>query len=197
MSSEPAIGTIRPATPDDVPEILAMIQELAEYERAADEVETTVEQLTALLFGGTSSAPGVGATTPNGAPAAYAHVVDHPDAARGTTLGGFALWFLNTSTWTGTHGVYLEDLYVRPQLRGTGYGKRLLRTLAQICQDNGYRRLEWWVLDWNEPALGFYRSLAAVPMDEWTVHRVTGDALVALASGSGRGDTAAATSPGA
>jgi GNAT superfamily N-acetyltransferase len=113
-------------------------------------------------------------------------VVEHVDTERGTTLGAFALWFLNTSTWTGTHGVYLEDLYVRSNLRGTGYGTRLLQTLAQVCQERGYRRLEWWVLDWNEPALGFYRAIGAVPMDEWTVHRVTGDALAALAAdGSG------------
>ncbi len=194
MTSEPTSGRIRPATPDDVPEILAMIRELADYERSAHEVETTVEKLTALLFGGTPGAPGTAATTPSGAPAAYAHVVDHPDAERGTSLGAFALWFLNTSTWTGTHGVYLEDLYVRPELRGTGYGKGLLQTLAQVCQDRGYRRLEWWVLDWNEPALGFYRSIGAVGMDEWTVHRVTGDALVALATGRDRGDTTAVTS---
>jgi GNAT superfamily N-acetyltransferase len=197
MSSERTPGRIRPATPDDVPEILAMVRELAEYERSGHEVEATAEQLTALLFGGTQAAPGTASTTPNGAPAAYAHVVDHPDAEAGTALGAFALWFLNTSTWTGTHGVYLEDLYVRPGLRGTGYGKRLLQTLAQVCQDNGYRRLEWWVLDWNEPALGFYRSIGAVPMDEWTVHRVAGDALVALASGGDTGDTSTSTSPGA
>ena len=184
-----SVGRIRPATPQDVPEILALIRELAEYERAAHEVESTVEQLTAVLFGGTASAPGVASVTPSGAPAAYAHVVEHPDPERGTALGAFALWFLNTSTWTGTHGVYLEDLYVRPHLRGTGYGKRLLQTLAQVCEANGYRRLEWWVLDWNEPALGFYRSIGAVPMDEWTVHRVTGDALAALAAGDSTGDT--------
>jgi GNAT superfamily N-acetyltransferase len=179
MAPSSTTGLIRPATPADVPEILALIRELAEYERSAHEVETTVEQLTALLFGGV--ADGVAATTPGGAPAAYAHVVEHPDADRGTTLGAFALWFLNTSTWTGTHGVYLEDLYVRPQLRGAGYGKRLLQTLAQVCLEHGYRRLEWWVLDWNEPALGFYRSIGAEPMDEWTVHRVTGEALESLA----------------
>lgn len=179
MTDELAAGRIRPATPDDVPEILAMIRGLAEYERALHEVETTEEQLTALLFGGTPAAPGVAATTPSGAPAAYAHVVEHP--GDGTRLGAFALWFLNTSTWTGTHGVYLEDLYVRPELRGSGYGTALLRTLARVCRARGYRRLEWWVLDWNEPALGFYRSIGAVPMDEWTVHRVTGDALAALA----------------
>lgn len=180
MTPIPPTGRIRPAAPADVPEILALIRELADYEQAAHEVETTEEQLSALLFGGV--ADGVAATTPSGAPAAYAHVVEHPDPEQGTALGGFALWFLNTSTWTGTHGVYLEDLYVRPELRGHGYGKRLLGTLAQVCVERGYRRLEWWVLDWNEPALGFYRSIGAAPMDEWTVHRVTGDALSALAT---------------
>ncbi|MDA8434888.1 MAG: GNAT family N-acetyltransferase [Actinomycetales bacterium] len=184
MSSEPTTGRIRPATPDDVPEILGMIRDLAEYERSLHEVETTEQQLVALLFGGTPAAPGIAATTPNGVPAAYAHVVEHPDPERGTRLGAFALWFLNVSTWTGTHGVYLEDLYVRPQLRGSGYGRRLLQTLARLCQDRGYRRLEWWVLDWNEPALGFYRNLGALPMDEWTVHRVTGHDLGVLAEGA-------------
>lgn len=179
-ASHARTGLIRAAEPADVPEILAMIRELAEYEKALHEVETTEEQLTALLFGG--AVDGVAATTPSGVPAAFAHVVEHPDAENGTSLGGFALWFLNTSTWTGTHGVYLEDLYVRPQLRGTGYGKRLLATLAGVCLERGYRRLEWWVLDWNEPALGFYRSIQAEPMDEWTVHRVSGDALAALAA---------------
>ncbi len=184
MTREPTAGRIRPAAPDDVPEILAMIRDLAEYERSLHEVETTEHQLLALLFGGTPTAPGIAATTPNGVPAAYAHVVEHPDPERGTRLGAFALWFLNVSTWTGTHGIYLEDLYVRPELRGSGYGRRLLQTLAQVCQDRGYRRLEWWVLDWNEPALGFYRNLGALPMDEWTVHRVTGDDLAALAAGA-------------
>ena len=146
--------------PADVPEILALIRELADYERAAHEVETTEEQLTALLFGG-RRCDGVAATTPSGAPAAYAHVVEHPDPERGTALGGFALWFLNTSTWTGTHGVYLEDLYVRPELRGTATASGCCGTLAQVCVERGYRRLEWWVLDWNEPALGFYRSIGA------------------------------------
>ena len=108
--------------------------------------------------------------------------MEHPDAERGTVLGAFALWFLNASTWTGTHGVYLEDLYVRPDLRGHGYGTALLQALARVCLERGYRRLEWSVLDWNEPALGFYRSIGAVPMDEWTVHRVSGDALVSLAA---------------
>jgi GNAT superfamily N-acetyltransferase len=176
----PETGRIRPAAPHDVPEILALVRELADYERSLHEVRTTPDQLSALLFGGVVD--GVEATTPSGAPAAYAHVVEHPDPERGTALGGFALWFLNTSTWTGTHGVYLEDLYVRPHLRGTGYGRRLLATLASVCRERGYARLEWWVLDWNEPALGFYRSIGAEPMDEWTVHRVTGDALEVLAA---------------
>jgi GNAT superfamily N-acetyltransferase len=160
-------GTIRHATPADVPEILLMVRELAEYERALHEVLATEEQLQAALFG------------PR--PTVYAHVVEHP-TADGRALGGFALWFLNFSTWLGRNGLYLEDLYVRPELRGTGYGKRLLATLARECLDKGYGRLEWWVLDWNEPALGFYSSIGAVPMDEWTVHRVTGRELAALAA---------------
>lgn len=180
----PSTGQIRPATAEDVSEILDLIKELAEYERAAHEVKATVEQLTAILFGGTPQAPAVGSTTPNGAPAAYAFVVDHPDPDTDTKLGAFALWFLNTSTWTGTHGVYLEDLYVRPHLRGSGYGKRLLQELASVCIERGYQRLEWSVLDWNEPALGFYRSIGAVPMDEWTVHRLSGPELQKLADGS-------------
>ena len=160
-------GTIRRAVPADVPEILAMVRDLAEYERAAHEAIATEEQLRTVLFGDS--------------PAVFAHVVEH-ETGDGHRLGGFAMWFLNFSTWLGVHGLYLEDLYVRPELRGTGYGKRLLATLAQECLDNGYGRFEWSVLDWNEPALGFYRSIGAVPMDEWTVHRVTGDALVRLAA---------------
>jgi len=180
VTTTPMTGRIRPATPADVPEILELIRELAEYEKSLAEVESTVEQLTAVLFGG-SSATDMPSVTPSGAPAAYAHVVEFPDPERGTALAAFALWFLNTSTWTGTHGVYLEDLYVRPQLRGSGYGKQLLATLAQVCLERGYQRLEWSVLDWNEPALGFYSAISAVPMDEWTVHRLAGEALADLA----------------
>lgn len=105
-----------------------------------------------------------------------------PAGAAAYPLAGFALWFLNFSTWTGTHGIYLEDLFVRPELRGQGHGRALLQTLARLCVERGYQRLEWWVLDWNEPALRFYRSTGACPMDEWTVHRLTGDALRALAN---------------
>ncbi len=95
---------------------------------------------------------------------------------------GFAVWFRNFSTWRGRHGIYLEDLFVAPEHRGAGLGKALLAALAQECVTNGYPRLEWWVLDWNGPSIGFYRSLGAVAMDEWTVFRLTGDALAELAA---------------
>ena len=157
-------GGIRPAQLGDIGQILEMIRELAEYERAADEVKATEDDLAAALFAD--------------APAAYALVVE---GEPGMPLQGFALYFLNFSTWLGKHGIYLEDLYVRPSARGQGHGKRLLQSLARICIERGYGRLEWWVLDWNEPALGFYRGIGAVPMDEWTVHRVTGPALAELA----------------
>jgi ribosomal protein S18 acetylase RimI-like enzyme len=111
-------------------------------------------------------------------PAAYCHI-----ALCDKQIGGLAL-YLNFSTWTGVHGIYLEDLYVRAELRGLGLGEALLRTLAELCLERGYARLEWSVLDWNEPALGFYRALGAQAMQEWTVHRVTGDALRAVALGS-------------
>jgi len=162
-------GRVRRARPDDVPEIIAMVRDLAEYENALDEALATEDQFQQALFG------------PD--PKVFAHVVEHE--ADDYRLGGFALWFLNFSTWLGRHGLYLEDLYVRPELRGSGYGKLLLSTLARECVDHDYGRLEWWVLDWNEPAIGFYRSIGAVPMDEWTVQRVTGEALIRLADASG------------
>ncbi len=155
--------SVHPARPEDVPAILAMVRQLAEYERAAAEVQANEEQLAAALFADR--------------PALFGHVAE--DEAGGVV--GFALWFLNFSTWLGRHGIYLEDLYVRPAARGQGHGRALLSELARIAVQRGYGRLEWWVLDWNEPALSFYRSLAAVPMDEWTVHRVTGNALRTLA----------------
>ncbi len=156
-----------------------MVRELAEYERSAHEVRATEGMLAELLFG---------SNTPSGTPAAYCHVALSPaDAAdrepdRDTPLVGMALWFLNASTWTGQHGIYLEDLYVRPAFRGQGVGQVLMSELARICVDRGYSRLEWWVLDWNAAALGFYERLGARPMDEWTVHRLTGDALSELAA---------------
>jgi GNAT superfamily N-acetyltransferase/ABC-type transport system involved in multi-copper enzyme maturation permease subunit len=160
---------IRTAGPDDVPAILELIRGLAEYERAAHEVKATEEQLREVLFGPT--------------PRVFAHVAEHP-GADGPIIAGFALWFMNFSTWTGRHGIYLEDLYVRPELRGHGYGKALLIELARICVERGYGRFEWSVLDWNEPSIGFYRALGAIPLDEWTVQRLTGEALHRLASTS-------------
>ncbi|MFD3942889.1 GNAT family N-acetyltransferase [Streptomyces sp. NPDC058579] len=156
---------IRTATPADVPVIHAMVRELAEYEKALHEARATPEQLHEALFG------------PQ--PAAYAHIAESPE---GEPVG-FALWFLNFSTWRGVHGIYLEDLYVRPSSRGGGHGKALLAELARICVERGYERLEWSVLDWNEPALEFYKSLGAVSMDEWTVNRLTDDALRRLGAG--------------
>ena len=154
---------IRPATAEDIPAIHAMVRELADYERALDDAEATEEQLHSALFG------------PH--PPAFAHIAE--DDTTGSVVG-FALWFLNFSTWKGVHGLYLEDLYVRPQSRGGGHGKALLTELARICVQRGYGRLEWSVLDWNEPSIGFYKSLGAVPMDEWTVFRLTGEPLAVL-----------------
>ena len=160
---------VRPARPEDIPEILAMVRELADFERSAHEVQATEQMLAELLFGG---------NTPSGAPAAYCHVAQAPfDDADAPALAGMALWFLNASTWMGRHGIYLEDLYVRPAFRGLGLGQELMAQLARICVDRGYARLEWWVLDWNEGAIDFYGKLGAVPMDEWTVQRLTGEAL--------------------
>jgi GNAT superfamily N-acetyltransferase len=158
-------ATIRQARPEDVPAILRLVRDLAEYERAPHEVQATEEHLHAALFG------------PN--PRAHALVVEHEGG-----LAGFAVWFLSFSTWLGRHGIYLEDLYVRPELRGRGYGRALLQELARICVEKEYGRLEWAVLDWNQPAIGFYRALGAEPQDEWTVHRVTGEALKRLAAGN-------------
>ncbi|MBK6763538.1 MAG: GNAT family N-acetyltransferase [Micrococcales bacterium] len=155
---------VRPTIPADVPSLLRFIGELAEYEREPDAVRTTAAQLQEVLF----------AETPH----VFAHVVEIDDE-----VVGMAIWFLNFSTWEGTHGVYLEDLYVTPQARGHGAGRALLQTLATLCVDRGYARLELSVLDWNLPAIGFYRTLGAVGMDDWTVQRIDADALTALATG--------------
>lgn len=156
---------IRPATPADVPLILGLVRELAEFEREPDAVEATEDMLERALFGERPAAEAVIAEL-DGAPV------------------GFALFFQNFSTWTGRPGIYLEDLYVTPAARGSGTGTALLRHLAGIALDRGCGRFEWAVLDWNEPAINFYRAMGAVGMDEWRVQRVAGDALVALA---GRG----------
>jgi len=158
--SDPSIRRIQP---DDVPAVVGLVRELADYEKAPEECHLTETQLHEALFGE--------------APAVFGHVAE----VDGEVVG-MALWFLSFSTWRGVHGIYLEDLYVSPAARGTGLGKRLLRALARECVDRGLARLEWAVLDWNEPAIGFYRSLGAVPMEEWTVNRLTDDALRKLAT---------------
>ncbi|CAL9345434.1 GNAT family N-acetyltransferase [Streptomyces sp. Tu 3180] len=156
---------IREATVHDVPEIHALVRELAAYEKAAEQARATEEQLRAALFG------------------------EHPAAsvliAEDDTTGavvGFALWFPRFSTWTGTRGMYLEDLYVRPHTRGAGHGRALLAALAAICRENGFERFEWVVLDWNEPAIAFYKALGAELLEEWTVCRLTGAPLEELAA---------------
>ena len=149
---------VRPARESDVAQIHRLIIELATYERAADQVRSTPDQLREALFG------------PQ--PAAYALVAEDD-----RKVVGFALYFLNFSTWEGVHGIYLEDLYVAPEHRGSGLGKALLVALAEIAVQRGYARLEWAVLNWNQPSIEFYRALGAVPMDEWTVYRLAGPAL--------------------
>jgi GNAT superfamily N-acetyltransferase len=157
-------AVLRRARPGDEAGILDCIRALATYEREPDAVETTEDSLRQSLFGPS--------------PAVFAHVI-----ARQERIVGIAVWFLNYSTWTGRSGLYLEDLFVSSGERGHGYGKALLQRLARLCVERGYRRLEWSVLDWNQPALGFYRSIGAVGMDAWTVQRLSGDALTRLAAG--------------
>jgi GNAT superfamily N-acetyltransferase len=153
---------IRKAQKSDVPLILHFIKELAAYEKLLHEVTATVELLEANLFGEKSVAEVVIASSEN------------KDV-------GFALYFHNFSTFVGKPGIYLEDLYVSPEYRGKGFGKLLLKYLANLAIERDCGRLEWWVLDWNESAIKFYKNLGAKPMDEWTVFRVTGDKLVELA----------------
>jgi GNAT superfamily N-acetyltransferase len=157
--------TVRAMVPADVPAVLGMVRELAAYEKAEHEAAMTEEQLHGALFGA--------------APALFGHVAETGDGA----IAGFAVWFLNFSTWRGTHGIYLEDLYVQPEHRGSGYGRELLRTLAEVCVARGFSRLEWSVLDWNAPSIEFYRAAGAVPMKEWTVFRLTDEALPRFAAG--------------
>jgi GNAT superfamily N-acetyltransferase len=152
---------IERATERDVPTILQMIRDLAEYERMSDQVVATEAGLREALFTGTRDAEVL-----------IAYADDNP--------AGFALFFHNFSTFVGRRGLYLEDLFVKPERRGAGVGKRLLVELARIAVERGCGRFEWAVLDWNEPAIGFYKKLGAEPMNEWTVFRVTGDALKRL-----------------
>ncbi|KAA5832865.1 GNAT family N-acetyltransferase [Saccharopolyspora hirsuta] len=154
---------IRRATEADVPAMVELVHELALYEKAPEKCHLTEQQLRTALFG------------PD--PALFGHVAEVDGA-----VVGLALWFLNFSTWEGVHGIYLEDLFVRPQQRGSGLGKALLQALAKECVDRGYARLEWQVLDWNEPAINFYKAAGAIPMDEWTVYRLTGEPLRAFSA---------------
>jgi GNAT superfamily N-acetyltransferase len=154
---------IRMAQPADVEDIHRLIYELAVYEKAPEEMVATIDQINTSLF--------------NANPVAFCHVAE----VDGKVVG-IALWFLNYSTWLGKAGIYLEDLFVQPEYRGHGIGKGFMQTLAALCVERGYERFQWWVLDWNKPSIDFYQALGAVPMDEWTVFRLSGDALKKFAS---------------
>jgi GNAT superfamily N-acetyltransferase len=152
---------VRPVAVGDVAAVVGLVHDLARYERADEHCWLTVPQLQAALFGER--------------PALFGHVALVDDE-----VVGCALWFLNFSTWLGVHGIWLEDLYVKPDCRGRGLGRALLLTLAAECNRRGYGRLEWAVLDWNEPSIAFYRSLGAEAMEDWTIFRLSGDALARL-----------------
>ena len=149
---------IRPAKIQEVGEVLHLIQDLATYEKAPEQVEASEEDLLNTIF----------AIDPR----VFCDLVEVDGQ-----IAGMAIWFLNYSTWQAKHGIYLEDLFIKPEYRGRGYGKALLKHLAKICDEKGYGRLQWWVLDWNSPAIEFYKSLGAEAMDEWTVYRTSGKAL--------------------
>ena len=149
---------IRPARKDEASIILQLIKDLAEYEKAPDEVKASEEEIIETIFADN--------------PKVFCDLVEVDG-----DIAGMAVWFLNYSTWQGKHGIYLEDLYVKPEFRGRGFGKALLQHLAKICNERGYGRFQWWVLDWNSPAIEFYRSLGAEAMSEWTVYRVSDEPL--------------------
>ena len=153
---------IRPAKISDAEAIHNLIVELAIYEREPEAVVATVDKLKENLFGAD--------------PVAFCHVAE----VDGQVVG-IAIWFLNYSTWLGKAGLYLEDLFVKPEFRSRGLGLQLMKTLAQICVERGYERFQWWVLDWNEPSINFYKSIGAEAMDEWTVYRLSGSALIKFA----------------
>jgi GNAT superfamily N-acetyltransferase len=158
--------TIRRAIPSDAALVFSLVRELAEYERLLHEVEATQEETAEALFGER--------------PRVFADLAEWQGEP-----AGLALWFYNFSTFRGRHGIYLEDLFVRPHLRGHGIGKALLQGLASRCATEGLARLEWAVLNWNEPSIGFYRSLGAIAKDDWTVYRLSGEALAQLGATSG------------
>lgn len=154
---------IRRAAPEDLETMSQLIKDLALYEKSVELATATIEQLHQSFF---CDAPNV-----------FCELVESDEGI----VTGFAVWFLNYSTWTGTHGIFLEDLYTKPEFRGRGYGKALLAHLAAECVAKGYQRFEWSVLDWNQPSIDFYRSLGAEAMDEWTVFRVSNGSLDELA----------------
>lgn len=156
--------TIRAVQPGEEAALLQLILELAAYERLAHEVEATEARLHDALFRAGSS-------------------VEAALVREGEAIAGYALWFYNFSTFTGRHGLYLEDVYIRPEFRGRGYGEAVMRHLAGVADRRDCSRMEWAVLDWNEPAIGFYKRLGATAMDEWTVYRLKDDALQAAARG--------------
>lgn len=166
--------TVRPARPQDLGDIDTLVRELAAYEREPDAVQATAQDLADALFGAD--------------PRVHCHVAE-VHGQGGAEVVGIAIWYVTYSTWRGRHGIWLEDLFVRPPSRGLGLGRALLQALAAECTARGYARLEWWVLDWNENAVGFYQGLGAVPQDEWTTFRVDGESLVRLASPVPRGDS--------
>jgi len=155
--------SVREVRPDDVPAVVGLVRELADYEREPASCLLTADQLHTALFGTGPASAG---------PALFGHVAE----INGEVVG-CALWFLSFSTWRGVHGIHLEDLYVQPAHRGRGLGRALLTRLAALCVERGYGRLEWSVLDWNEPSIRFYRGIGAVSMDEWTTFRLDGAAL--------------------
>lgn len=158
---------VREATQDDLPDILRLVHALAEYEKEPDAVEATQDDFAAVMF------------PADGRPNTYGFVAE----VDGEIIG-IAIWFYTFSTWTGKNGIWLEDLFVNPAHRGVGAGKALLGRLAQHCRDRGLTRLEWCVLKWNEPSIGFYRSLGAKAQDEWETYRLDGQALEAFANAS-------------
>ncbi|MCP1849986.1 MULTISPECIES: GNAT family N-acetyltransferase [unclassified Bradyrhizobium] len=157
--------TIRRARPDEAGLVFSLVRELAEYEKLLHEVHASEADIAEALFGAN--------------PRLYCDIAEWNGEP-----AGFAVWFVNFSTFAGRHGIYLEDLFVRPALRGKGIGKALLGHLAKQCLANGWSRLQWAVLDWNAPSIAFYKSLGAEMMDEWTICRVSGEALSTLAEGT-------------
>jgi len=153
---------IRPAQPEESQLILDFIMALAIYEKCPEEAVATVQDIENTFF------------CEN--PQVFCNFIEVDEQ-----VVGFVVWYLNYSTWTGTHGIYIEDLFVRSEFRGHGFGKALLSYLAGVCVERGYERLQWWVLNWNEPSIKFYESLGAKPMNEWTVMRVDEGALIQLA----------------